>query len=361
VCFFASSIQLLQKCQIYVFNGGRMDSEQKTSNPHEGTTSVVTGAFGFSGQQIAKRLLLRGEKVRTLTNHPQHEGPLFGRIEVFPLEFGNPEQLTESLRGASVLYNTYWVRFAHGGLSHAQAVENTKTLIRAAEAAGVKRIVHVSITNPSIDSPLPYFKGKAEVEQAIQSSSLSYAILRPAVLFGEGDILINNIAYMLRRFPFFAIPGSGEYHVQPIFVYDLAELAVDAGLRSDSYTIDAVGPEAYTYTELVKMIRTALGSKSVLIHLPPAVVRSAAGVLGAILKDVVLTEDEITGLMADLLVSQRPPTGATSLERWIKSHAQMIGSTYASELNRHYVSGGRGRAIAAGAQVVRCQSGHEST
>ncbi len=246
------------------------------------------------------------------------------------------------MRGASVLYNTYWVRFSYGGLCHECAVRNTRTLIRAAEAAGVKRIVHVSVTNPSIDSPLPYFKGKAELEQAIQASSLSYAILRPAVLFGEGDILINNIAFMLRRFPLFAIPGSGEYHVQPIFVDDLAELAVESGQRSDSYTLDAVGPETYRYTELVEMIRSAIGSKSLLVHLPPGLVRLASGVLGAILKDFVLTQEEIKGLMADLLVSHGPPTGRTSLEDWIEAHAESIGKTYASELARHYEFGGTG-------------------
>ena len=319
-----------------------MHSETQGS-PAAAIRSVVTGAFGFSGQQIAKRLLLRGEKVRTLTNHPQPESPLFGRVQVFPLDFADTKQLTESMRGASVLYNTYWIRFSHGGLSHQGAVQNTKALIHAAEAAGLRRIVHVSITNPSIDSPLSYFKGKAELERAIQSSSLSYAILRPAVLFGEGDILINNIAYMLKRFPLFAIPGSGEYHVQPIFVDDLAELAVDGGQRSDSCTLDATGPESYTYTDLVEMIRNAVGSKSSIVRLPPAMIRLASGVLGAILKDVVLTEDEIKGLMDDLLVSHAQPLGRTSLEGWLKSHAETIGNSYASELARHYRSGDAGR------------------
>ena len=327
-----------------------MDSAREGGSSGDGT-SVVTGAFGFSGQQIARRLLLRGEKVRTLTNHAQPGSPLYGRVQVAPLDFTDTRRLTESMRGATVLYNTYWVRFSYGGLSHEYAVRNTKTLIQAAEAAGVKRIVHVSITNPSIDSPLPYFKGKAELEQAIQSSSLSYAILRPAVLFGEGDVLINNIAFMLRRFPLFAIPGTGEYHVQPIFVEDLAELAVEGGQRSDSSTVDAVGPETYTYTELVKMIGRAIGSKSLLVHLPAGLVRLASGVLGAILKDVVLTENEIKGLMADLLVSHGPPTGRTNLEGWIKAHAGTIGATYASELARHYVSGNPGSSSSTSSQL----------
>jgi len=305
-------------------------------NSSPAITSIVTGAFGFSGQQIAKRLLLRGETVRTLTNHPQPGSPLFGQIQVFPLDFCDPDQLTESMRGASVLYNTYWVRFSHGRASHDLAVNNTKALIRAAEAAGVRRIVHVSITNPSLDSPLPYFKGKAELEQAIQSSSLSYAILRPAVLFGEGDILINNIAFMLRRFPVFAIPGKGEYHLQPVFVDDLAELAVHSGMQSKSFTVDAIGPERYTYTELVTMIKTVVGSKSLLVNAPAGMVKFAAGVLGAFLKDVVLTGDEIAGLMADLLISRQAATGQTSLKAWISSHSQTVGRSYASELSRHY-------------------------
>jgi uncharacterized protein YbjT (DUF2867 family) len=311
--------------------------EKDGSNAAEAATSIVTGAFGFSGQQIAKKLLQRGEKVRTLTNHPRPESPLYRRVQVFPLNFADPEELIRSMRGAAVLYNTYWVRFSYGEITHEGAVRNTRTLIQAAEAAGVKRIVHVSITNPAIDSPLPYFRGKAEVELAIRESSLSYAILRPAVLFGEGGILINNIAFLLRHSPLFAIPGDGEYRIQPIFVDDLAELAVASGRRTESFVIDAVGPETYTYTELVKLIRSAVGSKSLIIRVQPATLKYAAKVLGAVLRDVLLTDDEIAGLMDGLLISHEAPTGRTNLREWIQSHARTIGRTYASELSRHFV------------------------
>ena len=300
--------------------------------------SVVTGAFGFSGQEIANLLLARGESVRTLTNHPDPDSPLYERIEAYPLDFGNLEQLTESLRGVSVVYNTYWIRFPYGELTHAKAVANTKNLIRAAEAAGVQRIVHVSITKPSLDSPLTYFKGKAELETAIRNSSLTYAILRPAVLFGSGDILINNIAFMLKHFPVFMVPGSGIYRVQPIYVRDLAELAVEAGYRSDNFVLDAVGPEAYTYLDLVKMIKSALRSRALLIRTPSTLVKLASSALGLLVKDVVLTDQEIQGLMADLLVSDSEPTGRTSLEEWLKQHASEVGMSYASELQRHYVA-----------------------
>ena len=297
--------------------------------------SVVTGAFGFSGRHIARKLLQRGERVRTLTKH--RDASLRHKdIEVAPLDFGDIRSLTEAMTGARVLYNTYWVRFAYGAVNHGVAVANTKLLIQAAEAAGVKRIVHVSITNPSPHSVLPYFQGKAEVEGAIRASALTYAILRPAVLFGEGDILINNIAWLLRRLPLFAIPGKGQYRVQPIFVEDLAELAVDSGRREDSFILDAVGPEVYTYENLIRLIRTAIQSRSRICYLPPSMVRAASWILGLIVNDVVLTQDEVSGLMADLLVSQQVPTGRTSLKEWIEAHAQTMGSTYASELERHY-------------------------
>jgi uncharacterized protein YbjT (DUF2867 family) len=298
--------------------------------------NIVTGAFGFSGKYITRLLLERGERVRTLTNHPDARSPLGSQIEVAPLDFASETALARSMEGAAVLYNTYWVRFAHGHLTHANAVQNTKTLIHAAESAGVRRIIHVSITHPSLTSNLPYFRGKAELEEAIKTSSLSYAILRPAVLFGGEDILINNIAFLLRRAPLFAIPGDGNYRVQPIFGEDFASLAVEHGHHIENEILDAVGPETYTYNDLVQRIRTSVGSTSRAIHVSPSLLLFASRVLGLFLNDVILTRDEIDGLMADLLVSPAPATGTTRLSEWLEAHANQVGMKYASELARHY-------------------------
>jgi len=305
--------------------GGKMNDGAPKLN-------IVTGAFGFTGSYIARKLIAMGEAVRTLTNHARDGADM----ETAPLDFEKADQLARSLAGASVLYNTYWVRFAYGNVDHAQAVENTRRLIRAAEDAGVERIVHVSITHPSINSPLPYFKGKAEVERIIESSRLSYAILRPAVVFGREDILINNIAWLLRRFPFFAVPGRGEYALQPIFVEDLAETAVKAGHERQNTVQDAAGPEIYSYEDLVRLIRKTIASRSRILHLSPKTVVLASKVLGALVRDVILTPDEVRGLMAGLLVSKEPPLGKTSLRTWLEENATTIGASYSSELARHY-------------------------
>ncbi|HEY9175294.1 MAG TPA: NAD(P)H-binding protein, partial [Verrucomicrobiae bacterium] len=215
---------------------------------------VVTGAFGYSGKYIAQRLLAAGHHVRTLTNSPNRPNPFRTAVEAHPFHFDQPAKLTASLRGAAVLYNTYWVRFNHPGFSHAAAVENTRTLFAAAQAAGVRRVVHVSITNPSEDSPLEYFRGKGQLERALRESGLSHAILRPAVLFGKEDILINNIAWCLRRLPFFGVFGDGQYRLQPIYVDDLAALAVEQGRATENVIVDAIGPETFTYRELVRQL-----------------------------------------------------------------------------------------------------------
>jgi NADH dehydrogenase len=298
---------------------------------------AVTGAFSYSGKYITKRLLERGEEVITLTNHPNRPDPFAGKVKAFPLNFENPAELENNLRGADVLVNTYWVRFDKGSNTQPQAVENTKALVAAAVRAGVKRIVHISIANPSAESHLPYYWGKAANEKAVTDSGVSYAILRPTVLVGGGeDILINNIAFLLRRFPFFFIPGDGSYGIQPVHVEDLADLAVEGVYSKENYVIDAVGPDAYTFKELVQLVGNTIGLKRLTISVPPRVALFAAQFLSLFVKDVILTPEEVDGLMANLLVSHEPAHGKTAFKDWLYGNRETVGTKYASELERHY-------------------------
>lgn len=295
---------------------------------------AVTGAFGYSGRYITKRLLDRGLQVITLTNSPDRANPFRGQVKPYPFNFDNPEELSLSLEGVSVLYNTYWVRFNHKLFKHADAVRNTMTLFEAAKAAQVERIVHISITNPTEDSPLEYFNGKAKLERALVESGISYAILRPTVLFGEEDILINNIAWALRRLPVFGVFGNGAYRLQPIYVDDLAALAVEQGFGRESITIDAIGPETFTYKGLVKVISETIGKPRTIIPVPPMLGYFAGWVLGKFIGDVLITPEEIEGLMADLLYVDSLPAGETRLTDWLAEHAETLGVDYASELAR---------------------------
>ena len=299
-------------------------------------SNVVTGAFGYIGQHITKGLIADGIEVRTITGHLDRPDPFKGKVKVFPFNFDNPDKLVENLKGSSVLYNTYWVRFNHGETTFKQAVSHTKTLINAAVEAGVERFVHISITNPSLESKLPYFKGKAEIENMLINSGLSYAIIRPTVLFGGSDVLINNIAWILRRFPIFGLPGLGRYKLQPIHVDDLAALAVKQGQSRENCILDAVGPEIYSFRQLVVLIAKQIGCRSLVLPMPKTVALLASRMLGAFLGDVVLTRDEISGLSEHLLVSSDEPTGGTLFSDWLTKHKDALGGQYASELARHY-------------------------
>lgn len=295
---------------------------------------AVTGAFGYSGKYIAQRLLAEGRRVITLTNSTDRANDFGGRLPVYPFHFDQPAELAASLAGVDVLYNTYWVRFNHPLFRHADAVRNTLILFDAAKQAGVRRIVHVSITNPSEDSPLEYFSGKARLERALIESGLAYAILRPTVLFGKEDILINNIAWLLRHLPVFGVFGDGSYKLQPVYVDDLASLAVQWGAGAENAVVDAIGPETFTYRELVATVGRLIGAARPVVGVPPAVGYWVGRAVGALMGDVTITRAEIAGLMANLLYVETPPTGTTKLSGWIAAHADTLGRRYTSELAR---------------------------
>jgi uncharacterized protein YbjT (DUF2867 family) len=298
---------------------------------------AVTGAYGFSGKYIARRLLDLEHDVITLTNSPHRGNPFGEAVKAFPYNFSEPRELEKSLRGVEVLINTYWVRFDKPPhFSFAQAVANSKILIDTAERAGVRRIIHISITNPDRSSDLPYFRGKAEIEEHIREIDVSHAILRPAVLFGKEDILINNIAWALRTLPVFGIYGDGGFRLQPIYVDDLAAAAVARVEGETNETVDAIGPETFRYLGLVGMIAREIGSRALIVPMLPWLGFQGVRVLGWIVGDVIITRDEVKGLMQERLYVDSPPLGTTELSDWVRAHRETIGRQYANELQRRF-------------------------
>jgi uncharacterized protein YbjT (DUF2867 family) len=298
---------------------------------------VVTGAFSYSGAAISAELISRGRRVRTVTGHPGR-APAGTKIEVRPLDFAGEAELTRSLRGAHTLYNTYWVRFSHGEVTHDLAVRNSRVLFTAAAQAGVHRIVHVSITHPSLTSPESYFRGKAEVERALADCGVPHAIARPAVLFGGNGVLLNNIAWLLRRLPAFAVGGRGDYRLRPIHVDDLARLCADLGERADTLTVDAVGPQSLTFAAMVAAIKSAVGSRAVIVRVPGALIPPLAAGLSLVLRDTLLTASEYRAMAAGLADSDAPATGSVVLTDWIREHGRELGRHYANELDLHFRS-----------------------
>ncbi|MCC7531724.1 MAG: NAD(P)H-binding protein [Candidatus Melainabacteria bacterium] len=301
-----------------------------------GDLAVVTGAFGYSGRYITRELLARGKKVKTLVSHKHLLPPEAGEIVIDLLDFDDARSLAEKLDGAQVFYNTYWVRFNRGPTSFEKAVRNTGILLEALRMAGVTRLVHLSVTNPESGSMLPYFAGKATIERMIKESGLSYAIVRPALIFGPEDILVNNIAWLLRRFPLFAIPGRGDYKVQPVFAADMARQCVDLADIPQNLIVDCLGEDVFTFEEILRLIAKSVGSHAGFIHVPPFLSIALCRLLNCFLDDVLLTKDELSGLMNNLLVSTGTPCGTTRFSNWITENAANIGKEYHSELARHF-------------------------
>lgn len=297
---------------------------------------AVTGAFGYSGKAITEVLLGRGDEVRTLTNSPQRAHDFGDRVAVHPLAFDDPRALAHALSGCDVLVNTYWVRFNHRLFTFDQAVRNTRSLFAAAKKAGVARIVHTSILKPEEGAGLAYYDGKLALERDLASLGVDHAILRPGVLFGRGDILVNNIAWVIRHLPIFGVFGDGNYRLAPLHVDDLARIAVRAIDRDPGLdrVVDCHGPELFTFRELVRTIGSIIDVRRPVIGVPSAVGYAVSKLLNPALKDVIITREEIAGLMRGLLWSEQPSHGSTLLTEWATAHKDELGRRYASEVQR---------------------------
>jgi len=289
---------------------------------------AVTGAFGYSGACIARRLLAAGSTVRTLTNTVPAVDPFGGAVPAFPLAFDRPEALRQALAGVDVLFNTYWTRFGTRQEGYAPAVGNTRILFEAAKQAGVRRIVHIGIAHPDSASPLPYYRAKSEVEALLRLTGLSHAVLRPTVLFGGRDILFNNMAWALRRLPVFGVFGGGRFRLRPVHVEDLAACAVRLAGETGDGVCDVAGPVSFVYRDLVGLLARAIGSRALLLPVPPLAGYAVTRALGLAMGDVVMTRDELRGLMGGLLDVDGPAAGSIRLDDWITAEAATLGTTY---------------------------------
>jgi uncharacterized protein YbjT (DUF2867 family) len=287
---------------------------------------VVTGAFSFTGRYVAARLIEAGREVRTLTRRPACESPFGDRVRAFPLD---PDGIAAALDGAETLYNTYWIRFPDASTSFADAVGSSVALFDAARAAGVRRVVQLSVTNAADGSPYAYFRGKAAVEEALAGSGLPHAIVRPTLVFGDGEVLVNNVAWLLRRLPVFVVPRA-PCRLRPIAAEDLAELCVEAGRSEKDVAFDAAGPDELGFEELVRLVRSAVGSRAVGVHGGRRPVLTLTRALALVARETLLTEDELGALANDLLTSDEPPRGTSRLADWVAANAEFLGRQLAT-------------------------------
>ncbi len=297
--------------------------------------AVVTGAFSFIGSAVAHELLGRGFAVHTLTGR---RPPVPTAISAAPLRF-DEDHLSRELDGANVLVNTYWIRFPHAGQTFGTAVARSRILLQAARRAGVGRVVHVSVSNASSGEALGYYRGKAEVERSVRALGIPFGIVRPTLVVGPRDVLTSNIAWFLRRFPAFLLPGGGSYRLQPVTLEDTGRIVADAAEGTGDVEMDAAGPEVLSFREYVRSVARAVGRRRPLFGAPGWLSLGALGLLEPWLRDVILTREELEGLRAELLVSRRPPLGRQSVRDWLARHGPELGRRYVNDVERHFGAG----------------------
>jgi NADH dehydrogenase len=201
----------------------------------------------------------------------------------------------------------------------------------------VRRIVHISIANPAIDSPLPYYRGKGLVERALAETAVPYSIVRPTWIFGgeRRDVLANNIAWILRHMQVFALPAAGATRCSPSMSRTSRGSASRPPTADPTSSLTPPARRRLPSTNYVQGVRRALRRRAPIIHVPPVIMAHAARALGLLLRDVVLTPDEISGLTSGLLVSHQEPLGRIAFSEWLAAHSGSIGCAYANELERH--------------------------
>lgn len=296
----------------------------------EGPFDAVTGAFSQTGHAIAQALHARGRSVRSITRAPPDPS---GRIPVIPPAFDDPAALTQALRGCEVLHSTYWARFGIGG-SFDPLVENSRILYDCARRAGVKRVVQVTVAHADAPTGIPYWEAKGRLESVLRESGLPHSILRPALIVGPQDTLINNVAWAMRRLPMMAMPGRGQYRVRPVAVDDLGELAAAHGERSGDVAVAAVGPESFTYREFLAAVRDAMGARCLLAPMPARAARLTANALGAVLREPLLGPGEVEAMRRGLLHVDGEATCPTRFSEWLDAHASGLGRTFHSQRRR---------------------------
>jgi NADH dehydrogenase len=295
--------------------------------------AVITGAFSYTGSAVAQELLRRGWQVHTLTNRTRPPG--CEQISAAPLRFDH-EHLRQELVGVDLFINTYWIRIPRGGQTFDTAVDNSKLLLGAAKDAGVDRTVHVSVSNAEQGTNLGYYAGKDRVESYIRAELDNYAIVRPTLVVGPNDVLSNNIAWFLRRFPFFPVPDGGGCRLQPITLADTARIIVDAGEGTGNQQIDAAGPNIMSFRDYLVLLQKACGVRRWMPSVPGWLCLLMLKPIELLLRDIVLTKEELLGLEQELLLSKQAPLGTASVEQWLTENGSIMGPAYVNDLRRHF-------------------------
>ncbi len=262
---------------------------------------LVTGGSGFIGRRVVSRLADGGSNLRVLARGQRHADLPEG-VEVARGDVVSGEGLPEAMAGVEkVVHLVAIIRESGGQTFEANIWRGTEKVVEAAKAAEVKKLVYVSAIGAQDNPTYRYLHAKWQAERAVKLSGLPYTILRPSIVFGEGDEFINALAGLVRYNPVVPVAGDGKARFQPIWVEDLVTCIV-ACLDEDAHagqTLEIGGPEQLTYDELLDVVKEALGRSRIKVHVPLAVMRPLAQVMEWVLPKPPVTGEQLKMLALD--------------------------------------------------------------
>jgi uncharacterized protein YbjT (DUF2867 family)/membrane protease YdiL (CAAX protease family) len=267
---------------------------------------LVAGASGFVGRHVVAALEARGHEVVGLDRGRRTGASSMRRVRG---DVASESVPAPALAGAGAIVNVIGIKRPDGAQTfEAVHVDGTRRLIEAAQAAHVPRFIHVSVVASRPDEDSPYHDTKWRAEQLLRESGLAATILRPSVIYGDGDDMLSHLAKMIRFAVLFPVVGRGESLLQPVDVRDVAEAVTQAIARPETAgrTYDVVGPERVRLRDIVRMVAEALGLPVWIVPTPVVVMRPAVAAMSLFSPFALSTPAQLKMLQDGMVGDPRP-------------------------------------------------------
>ncbi len=259
---------------------------------------VVTGADGFVGRHLVKRLAAEGIPTRALARNVARASEVLPQgVEIVAGDTTRPATLGPALQGAETIIHCAFLvanrKQAAGGTYRETNVQGTKNLVAAAQAAGVAHICVMGGLGTVASTRDAYLQGRYEADQAVKNSGLGWSILGPSVQFGAGSPFFTGLADLIRSpLPVVPMIGNGKVRFQPIWVEDVTTCMLKMAREPERYNgkaIDVGGPQVYTYAQILDLLMRAMGKRKPKVPGPKPLARLGAGVMEAVLRNPPVT------------------------------------------------------------------------
>jgi NADH dehydrogenase len=308
-----------------------------------GSLATVFGGSGFVGRYAVRALARRGWRVRAAVRRPDLAGHLqpmgaVGQIHAVQANVRFPDSVLPAMEGADVVVNLVAILHKTGPQTfEAVHVEGARTIARAARAAGVRRLVHVSALGAGANSAGRYGRSKAAGEQAVLQEFPDAVILRPSLIFGPEDDLFNRFAAMARMSPVMPLIGGGRTRFQPVYVGDVADAIATAvdGKAKPGTVYELGGPEVVTFRGILSRTQTWAGRNRPYFPIPFWLAKLGAA-LTAPLPNTMrpLTVDQVRMLQEANVVSDAAKTEGRTLQGLGISYPQGMEAIVPTYLER---------------------------